>query len=346
MEAQQQRMQAEAEERAQVQKYYGLASDAMERGDMQGVISNVSRASPGTGFNMAFQLHQNKLAQEARAAESQRELQARSEDKADSRKFEMEKIAIQHQWRQEDMRLQKALAGAQIAASRAAGMRPEYKTDSATGEVMAIIGDKAFPVKRGDGKTVKSTVAGIPVGSDGNLEVEAPQGYKAQKMPKAPGPAQLLSAQKALGEATDISAILREQEVLHGTLMKQYGDGGAMTKLLQKKDALLGNNNELNQYIANQNRLVQIGLAMQKGPQTDADFERELSTYAQASNPGASAAAILARIKLSNERTINNYSAYIQGYALVPEGKGVTEKQPESGNVGSSGSTVDWKDYQ
>jgi hypothetical protein len=242
------------------------------------------------------------------------------------------------------MRLQRALAGAQIAASRAAGMRPEYKTDSATGEVMAIIGDKAFPVKRGDGKTVKSTVAGIPVGSDGNLEVEAPQGYKAQRMPKAPGPAQMLSAQKALGEASDIAGILRQQEVLHTQLMKQYGGGGAMTKLLQKKDALLGNNDALNQYIANQNRLVQIGLAMQKGPQTDLDFERELSTYAQASKPTASATAILARLKAAYERTINNYSAYIQGYTLIPDGSGVTPKASQ--DAAKAPEVIKWGDLK
>jgi hypothetical protein len=275
---------------------------------------------------------QNQQAQTARAQE-------RDEDRA--ARAEAAKQA--HEWRQEDMRLQRALAGAQIAASRAAGIKPEYKTDANTGEVMAIVGDKAYPVTRGDGKTVKATVAGMPVGNDGNLEApEPPEGMKNVPMPKKPTTAQIYKAQETMQAAVSVNTILQEQQELHKNLVKKYGTGW-QAKLMQKANLKLGNDNDLNRYNANLISLANTKLSMQNGNQTDSDYVRALDELQQAHMPEASHAAIIARMKEANMRTIHNNEAFVAGYTLSPSGKGKANDTPTP--TGKE-EVLEWSDYK
>jgi hypothetical protein len=330
MEMQRQKMAEDAAEREHVQKYYGIASQELAKGNMPGVIQNVSQANPAMGFNMAFQQMQNQQAQSARAQE-----------RADEMKFREAEKRQAHEWRQEDMRLQRALAGAQIAASRAAGIKPEYKTDANTGEVMALVGDKAYPVTRGDGKTVKATVAGMPVGNDGNLEApEPPKGMKNVPMPKKPTTAQIYKAQETMQAAVSVNTILQQQQELHKRLVEKYGTGW-QARLMQKANLKLGNDNDLNRYNANLISLANTKLSMQNGNQTDSDYIRALDELQQAHMPEASHAAIIARMKEANMRTIHNNEAFIAGYTLAPAGKD-KPKTPPTGNE----EVLEWSDYK
>jgi hypothetical protein len=331
MEMQRQKMAEDAAEREHVKKYYGIASQALAQGNMPAVIQNVSQANPAMGFNMAFQQMQNQQAQAARAQE-------RDEDRA--ARAEAAKQA--HEWRQEDMRLQKALAGAQIAASRSAGIKPEYKTDANTGEVMAIVGDKAYPVTRGDGKTIKSTVAGIPVGADGNLEPPAaPPGYVQRKFPGKITSTQIATAAAAAEAGSQMVDLLRQQQQVHAALVKKYGVG-PVAQLRVKATGLMGTDPLVTQYQTNQAQLVQYGLAAQKGPQTDQDALRELAKYGESHFTEAGIKSTLDKLADQAQRAVYVQSNLAAGYVLT---RGEEHKEKPSATSGNE-EVLEWSDYK
>lgn len=254
--------------------------------------------------NRAFMKEQRDETRASREAMAQQAIDARKEMASESRAAAAE-------------RQQALFAQQQSMARLAASLRQPQQPQAP----IAIIGPDGNPVlvppSQSYGKQPYSAKAGAPPAP----EYSPPEGFRAIRLQKPLQSAQAEKVTEAMQGSLQAAQIAERQQELYDTISKKYGSG-LLAKGMAGIASLAGVDPLIDEYKSNQLKMVQAGLAIQKGVQTEGDAVRELGSGVQIGMTAQAHRKVTERAVRQARQAINMNEAMLNGYALVPNSVG------------------------